>query len=71
MGLGKEVLYLLLQFDGLLHMHTHKVVNAEYSQPLTSHTLQYSQLFLTSGHLQILIAEEKLKLLPGICMMVL
>lgn len=70
-GLGKQAFHLLFQFDGLLHMHTHSVVNAEYSQPLTSHTLQDSQSFLTSGQLQILVAKEKLSLLPGICAMVI
>lgn len=49
MGLGEDVFYLLLQFDGLLHMHTNTMVSAEYSQPLTSHTLQDSQSFLTTG----------------------
>ena len=51
--------------ENYIHMCAHRVVNAEYSQPLTSHTLQDSQSFLTSGQLQILVAKEKLKLLTA------
>lgn len=43
-----------------MHTHTHTVINAEYSQPLTSLTLRDFPSFLTSGQLQILLAKDKL-----------